>query len=258
MRPPDTPPTILLSAPEALQRRLQSVVAGRARIILMPGPEDLGHFEKLPGLSAIEGVILAEESVGMDGRRFARFLEQENVPYLLATASGHQAHLVFELNARGYVLLTHPEDQIADTVGKFLASLTHSSDPSIPGNAAVANGDDVIWVRTGHAERRICCEDIVSISADKDYAIIELGNASILVRTTMTALEEELDASRFIRIHRSHIVATDSIEELRTLGPNRHEVSLENGRRFPVGRTYWPKLKHQLRSARVESQARAG
>lgn len=257
MTPPETPPTILLSAEEALQGRLQSLVAGRARILLMPGPEELGHFEKLPGLEAIDGAIFAEKSITRDGRQFARFLEREEIPYLLATASGHQAHLMFELSARDYVLLTQSAEQIAETVSRFLGSLRlpASAPPAIEPPAA--NGDDVIWVRSGHSDRRIRCEDIRSISADKDYAIIELQDASILVRTTMAALEEELDPNQFIRIHRSHIVSTDAIEELRTLGPNRHEISLGNGRRFPVGRTYWQKLKQQLRHGRNESQARA-
>jgi DNA-binding LytR/AlgR family response regulator len=103
-------------------------------------------------------------------------------------------------------------------------------------------------VRCGHAERRVLCSEIHSISADRDYAVIELHGTSLLVRSTMAALEDELDPEQFIRVHRSYIVAVDCIEEVRTLGPNRHEIRLNDGQRIPVGRTFWPKLRQQLRS----------
>jgi DNA-binding LytR/AlgR family response regulator len=254
----EAPPTILLSAPESLQRRLQSFIAGRARAILLPEAAALGHLEKLP-LDSISGVVLADETIDRDARLFARYLEQKDIPYLLATGSGHQAHLMFELSARDYILLTHPDEQVAATMQRFLQSLSaNAGGPRSPDSDEDPDSATVLWVRSGHADRRIPFSEIRSISADRDYAVIELEDASLLVRATMASLEKELDDERFIRIHRSHIVATEMIRELRTLGPNRHEIRLSNGRAFPVGRTFWPGLKKQLRRKCAARTVNAG
>ncbi len=253
MKPPESQPRILVSAPERLQGRLQSIVAGRARTIPVPGAAALRNIDLTSILHDIDGLILAEECIGPDCRALARRIERAGLPYLLATASNRQAHLIFELSARDYVLLTHPEAQITATIARFLASLTPVAANRRPAsdNDARPAGEPALWVRSGHAERRVLCHEIKSISADRDYAVIEVGSASLLVRSTMAALEAELDPERFLRIHRSHIIAVDRIEEVRTLGPNRHEVRLDCGRSFPVGRTFWPGLKQQLRSYKL-------
>lgn len=258
MEMPKFHPTVLLCAPHAIGVSLQSIIANRCNLVIRPDSMDSSQLSRDMADADIDGAILAHQYIGRSVRRIAHQLEQIGTPYLLATASCHQAHLMFELSARDYVLLSMPHNQVQSLVIRFLNSLT--IEQSVPG--VIANGkadDDVIWVRNGYADRKIRVSDIRSISADKDYAILEIGGSSLLVRRTMSSLAEELNPDRFIRIHRSHIVPIAAIREIRTPAPNRHELELESGAVFPVGRTYWRTLRQVLRRPASKSlSARAG
>jgi DNA-binding LytR/AlgR family response regulator len=239
-------PTVLLCAPGAIGVGLQSMIADRCELIVRTENMAPSQLDRDMEKNGIEGAILANEYIDRSVRRVANRLEQAGTPYLLATASSHQAHLMFEMSARDYVLLSMPGDQIQTAISKFLGSLVK---PAALAEVAANSGreDDVIWVRNGYSDRKIHVNDIRSISADKDYAILEIGGSSLLVRRTMSSLAKELDPDRFIRIHRSHIVPISAIREIRTPAPNRHELELECGTVFPVGRTYWRSLRELLR-----------
>lgn len=239
-------PTVLLCAPDAIGIDLQSMIAGRCELIVRTESMAPSQLDQDLESNGIEGAILANEYINRSMRRVATRLERAGTPYLLATASSHQAHLMFEMSARDYVLLSMPDDQVRAAISKFLGSMVPSRTPAETGTIPEPE-DDVIWVKNGYADRKIHVRDIRSISADKDYAILEIGETSLLVRRTMSSLAEELDPDRFIRIHRSHIVPISAIREIRTPAPNRHELELECGTIFPVGRTYWRSLRELLR-----------
>jgi two-component system LytT family response regulator len=63
------------------------------------------------------------------------------------------------------------------------------------------------------------------------------------MRETMTSLESKLDPARFIRIHRSTIVATDAIAELEPLFQGDYVVVLRDGTRLTSSRGYRANLQ---------------
>ncbi|WP_394693654.1 LytR/AlgR family response regulator transcription factor [Hyphobacterium sp.] len=254
-------PVILMCAPDEIGDGLQSHIADRCELVRVTRERAHGQFDKLVDDSGAGGIILGAHQVDREVREFAASADRTETPYLLAVESTHQAHLMFELSARDYVLLTMPDGYVAACLDRFLDSLQRqTSGAGAQPQDNSPSAPPAIWVRTGHAERKILHSAIRSISADRDYAVIETDNTSLLVRSTMTALEAELESDAFLRIHRSHIVPVNDIREVRTLGPNRHEVTLRNGRSFLVGRTYWPRIRALLRgqSRKVTSRLQHG
>lgn len=69
------------------------------------------------------------------------------------------------------------------------------------------------------------------------YSRLHVAESTHLIRESMTALEEQLDPSCFVRIHRTAIVNVDRVKELRLDYANRHIVVLKNGTRLPLSRT---------------------
>ena len=61
-------------------------------------------------------------------------------------------------------------------------------------------------------------------------------------RTTLAALERELDPARFARVHRSAIVALDRVGELHSLGGGENRVRLADGTQVPVSQRYRERL----------------
>jgi hypothetical protein len=70
----------------------------------------------------------------------------------------------------------------------------------------VKSGGRVFFVRT---------DDIDWIEASGNYVRLHLKEQSYLFRETMNQMESRLDTQRFFRIHRSRIVNTERIKELR-------------------------------------------
>jgi two-component system LytT family response regulator len=71
-----------------------------------------------------------------------------------------------------------------------------------------------------------------------------------LLRETMSSLEQQLDPSKFLRIHRSRIVRTSSILELRSIENREFAVKLTDGSEHRSSRTYADQLESWLSSGR--------
>ena len=61
-------------------------------------------------------------------------------------------------------------------------------------------------------------DDIVAVHANAHYTYIFDGAAKLFCPLPISDVEARLDASRFIRVHRSHIVNVDRIVDLRRAG----------------------------------------
>lgn len=88
--------------------------------------------------------------------------------------------------------------------------------------------------------------DIEHISASGVYAELHVGDDQHLVRTSLRALEEQLDPEQFFRIHRSEIVRLDQVELLLRESGGTYQVQLESGKKLPVGRSRREELEQKL------------
>jgi two-component system LytT family response regulator len=90
-------------------------------------------------------------------------------------------------------------------------------------------------------EGRIIFVDIERISrieAEEKYVRLHVDLRSYLHRETMNSLEERLDPSAFVRVHRGEIVNMSFILELESLSHGDYQIVLKDGSRVPLGRTY--------------------
>jgi two-component system, LytTR family, response regulator len=72
-----------------------------------------------------------------------------------------------------------------------------------------------------------------------------------LLRDTMNALEQKLDPAKFIRIHRSRIVRSSSVTELRSIDNREYLVKLTDGSEHRSSRTYADRLDEWLSATRI-------
>ena len=90
-------------------------------------------------------------------------------------------------------------------------------------------------------------EEVEWVEATGNYARLDIGPTSYLLRESMQALEARLDPARFARIHRSAIVNLDRIKELRPLFHGDYAVFLQNGCRLTLSRRYKERLSSDLK-----------
>lgn len=86
---------------------------------------------------------------------------------------------------------------------------------------------------------------IVCVESMSEYIKIFLTDAEspVIVLYSLRHLMEHLPADRFMRIHRSHIIALSHITEA-----SRTSVRLDNGKTYPVGELYRPAFVDYLAS----------
>ena len=150
---------------------------------------------------------------------------------ILTTAYPQYALDGYELNVVDYLLKPIAFDRFYRSVQKVLANRSQQ----VPSPVAIqppGNSVDFIFVKTEHKIQRVDLDDILYIEGLKDYISIYTAEERVVTLQNMKKMEDILPSGRFVRVHRSYIVALDKI------------VSIERGRIFiedkviPVGDTY--------------------
>ncbi|MFC3196581.1 LytR/AlgR family response regulator transcription factor [Parapedobacter deserti] len=205
------------------------------------------YIAKVPGLSLVASTTNAIEALEMvqkgevdlafldvqmpelTGIQFLKIINGK-CDVILTTAYPQYALDGYELNVVDYLLKPIAFDRFYRSVQKVLGSrVAKTQVPPVP-----AQGDtvDFIFVKTEHKIQRVDLEDILYIEGLKDYISIYTSAERIITLQNMKKMEEILPGNRFVRVHRSYIVALDKI------------ASIERGRILigdkiiPVGETY--------------------
>jgi two-component system, LytTR family, response regulator len=95
-----------------------------------------------------------------------------------------------------------------------------------------------IAVRRGTRTQFVPVATIDSLESDANYVRLRVGEHSYLVRDTLSSLAEQLDPSRFVRVHRSLIVQKLRVTQVESLFSGEFVLSLASGRTLTSGRTY--------------------
>ena len=100
--------------------------------------------------------------------------------------------------------------------------------------AGGGGGADFFFLPVDYSLVKILFDDIIWVEGSGDYVKIHLKSAAkpMLVRMSIRAMEGELPADRFIRVHKSYILAIGSITAVR-----KNSVFIKD-LELPVGETY--------------------
>jgi two-component system LytT family response regulator len=191
-------------------------------------------------------VFLDVEMPGCDGLQVLSELPAEGRPAVVfVTAHERFALDAFEVQAVDYLLkpfdrerfqtaLRRAEEHLrAQRAGKLedkLESLL--ADAASPGKkperlTVKANGR-LVFLKP---------DDIIWIEAADNYIILHLASGRLMLRETLTAIEERLGAATFARVSRSAIVNLDQVKELQPTFHGDYVVVLRNGTKVPLSRS---------------------
>jgi DNA-binding LytR/AlgR family response regulator len=102
-----------------------------------------------------------------------------------------------------------------------------------------------IWVPDRHGHRRVPIDSIGWIEAARDYVLLHTELRSHMLRITMSALEEKLAGTPFVRVHRSAFVQPDRVAEVRRSGRTMTLV-LQDSTQVQVGPSYAASVEETL------------
>ena len=102
-------------------------------------------------------------------------------------------------------------------------------------------------VRRGNTHHIVPAEQVDWMDVADNYLCLHAGPKTHLWRGTMKQAEEELDPERFVRIHRSTIVAVDRILTVKSHESGGHVVELRGGVQLRSSRQYADRVRALLR-----------
>ena len=85
--------------------------------------------------------------------------------------------------------------------------------------------------------------NVVAVQAEGNYVSLQRNGSSYLLRESISAVAEKLESRGFIRIHRSILVNTSFVEEIRPYSTGEYGLRVKGGKEYTVTRTYKKNLK---------------
>lgn len=149
----------------------------------------------------------------------------------------------FELNAVDYLLKPIALDRFLRAVDKVM----HPEASPLPApNRLGANQEEFLYLRADRKMVRVQLADLVYVESMKDYVRLHtLTDPPLLIKRTISSLETLLPENRFLRIHRSFLVALDKISAFTAA-----HVFLSH-QELPIGRLYSPQVLRTLAGLRI-------
>jgi two-component system LytT family response regulator len=170
---------------------------------------------------------------------------------IFTTAYDKYAVKAFEQNAVDYLLKPIEEERFQQAIEKVMEA---SSGPAPDLTALLKDfaekspqkHSDSLFVQKSDKYFRISAADVLYLEASGDYTIISAGQEQYVSSNGISKLEEKLDPQLFIRIHRSTIINQNHLKEIEKHFNGGLIVKMDNGKSFPVSRSYVKKIREKI------------
>lgn len=203
---------------------------------------------QMPGLSGIDlAQALADTARPpeiMFVTAFNRFaldaFNVEAVDYLLKPVSFDRLRIGIERVRRRLSML--------DAEGRAAELETIVIDLRADGEPQPVRGayDSGIWVPGRQGSVRVPIDSIDRIEAARDYVLLNTPYKSYIMRAKMNEIEQRIDPSVIIRVHRSHMVRIAAVTEVERPGKGMLRLLLNDGTRLQVGPNYQDQVVRSL------------
>jgi len=198
------------------------------------------------GASAVEAidrlrpelVFLDVQMPGLLGTEVVRRIQHR--PFIIfTTAYSQHAVTAFEVSAVDYLLKPFGAVRLASAMERVRSAI---GEPAPAGvlerlSGALAGGPiSRLFVRTGGALIPLAVASVSRFDAEGDYVLAHAGGMRHVLGLPLSRLEERLDPTRFVRVHRAHIVNLDHVRAFRPDARGNLRAELKDGAHVPVSR----------------------
>lgn len=154
----------------------------------------------------IDLLLLDIEMPGMTGIELTKKLSNKNALIIFTTAKTDYAVEAFELNVVDY--LVKPV-----TLPRFLQAFEKAKEVMDSSKQEVKIEDQsFVFVKDSGILKKLNVDDILYLEAMGDYVKVFTSQKFHVLHSTLKAIEEKLPLAKFIRVHRSYIVALGKID----------------------------------------------
>ena len=207
-----------------------------ARLILKEHPDLVFLDVRMPRLDGFEMLELLDDK-----------------PAVIFTTAYHEHALkAFEVNAADFLLKPFARERFLQAVEKALVAIRSGREQEPVGRVV-----SYVQQESGPLQRIVVKKqtqiiiiplgEIRYLQAQDDYTEIHTGETSYLKKQTLSFYAGHLPPDRFVRVHRSYIVAVGAVSRLEPYGKNTWRILLHDGEKIPVSRNGLKELKRVFR-----------
>ena len=154
----------------------------------------------------VELVLLDIEMPGMSGLDLIKKLGNAKPLIIFTTAKKDYAVEAFELNVVDYLIKPIALPRFKQAVEKASEAIESNK------QELKVEEQGFVFVKDNGVLKRISIDDILFLEAMGDYVKVHTLQKFHVVHATLKSIEEKLPAAKFIRVHRSYIVAINKID----------------------------------------------
>jgi DNA-binding LytR/AlgR family response regulator len=157
---------------------------------------------------SVDLLLLDIEMPGMSGLELTKNLTNKRPVIIFITSKKEYAVDAFDLNVVDYIIKPVSGLRFIQAIDKAREVLDSNKEE------VNLKEDEFIFIRDSNIVRRLKLENIIFAEAMGDYVKLYTPEKFYAIHTTLKAVEERLPSSRFLRVHRSYLVAIDKIDSM--------------------------------------------
>ena len=182
----------------------------------------------------VDVILLDIEMPGMTGLELTKNLGNKKPIIIFTTSKREYAAEAFDLNVADYIVKPVTPARFIQAINKAREIIESNTEE------VKINDDEFIFIRDSNIVRKLKLDDILFAEAMGDYVKLYTAQKFFAIHTTLKTVEERLPPNKFIRVHRSYIVAIDKIDTI------QDGALIINGKPLPVADTYRAALNRRM------------
>jgi DNA-binding LytR/AlgR family response regulator len=226
---------------------------------ILSARSDVEHFDSAnDAIEALEklatdsyDVLLLDIDLDLSGTQLVAQLRERNLPLpsiVFVTAQAEQAVAAFERHTVDYVLKPFSSESINEALdrasrrakgeraAKLIEDLPQLKKLSRPGHPMIAIKAEgrIVFINPG---------EVVAVQAEGNYVLLQRESDSYLLRESISMVAEKLKPYGFIRIHRSALVNTSFVVDIKPYSTGKYGLRVKGGKEYAVTSAYKKNLK---------------
>jgi len=222
--------TLIANDQPAMRARIRILLAGEPDIVVIG---DCATHECAAVMIDDAALICAAASLFYGAGAQSRIANGTKA-LILTAASDRYAVQAFDLGAADYILEPFSDERFALALTRARARLARVE--SHPDRSPDARG--IVVFKSCGRVHFLHDTEIQWCEAVGNYVRVHADAGTYVVRSTLQRLREQLDASRFVRVHRSTIVNVNLIRDLRATANGDYTITLRDNTALTLSRGY--------------------
>lgn len=183
----------------------------------------------------IDAVFLDINMPMMTGFELISLIENKT-KVIITTAFREFAAESYDLDVLDYLVKPIPLPRFIKCINKITTEYNLKNNIKIE----TTKGDSHIFIKVDKKMMKINIEEILFVEGMKEYIKVVTPDKTYITHKSLTSLSEELPADRFLRIHKSYVIA---LNKVKSIEGNRIQIQSYT---IPIGRNYSKEVKNKI------------